>query len=446
MSRELLLLLTLAAVQFTHIMDFMIMMPLGPQLMRVFEIDARNFGWLVSAYTLSAGVSGFLASFYIDRFDRRRAVLVVYTGFMLGTFACALAPTYGILLGSRILTGVFGGLIGTLVLAIVGDAVPFDRRGRAMGVVMLAFSAASVFGVPLGLYLANLYEWHAPFFLLGATALSVLLLCYASIPRLDGHLRRAADPDSLGVVTVDGAAAATPVRADAPPERRDLFVVLRGIAGDGNQIRALLLMFFMMIGHFAVIPYISPYMVANVGFSEADILYIYMVGGLSTIFTSPLVGRLADRFGKGRVFVIAVFFTFIPIFAITNMGPTSMGLVIAVTTFFFVSSSGRMIPAMALISSAAPPAVRGGFLSVQTSVQQLGLGTAAFVGGLMITTLPDGRLEYYEYVGYLAVAMGLLCVLLVRFVKPVDARPVAPASPADDVVPKDDAVTSGLPS
>ncbi|MCR9145170.1 MAG: MFS transporter [bacterium] len=421
MSRELLLLITLAAVQFTHIMDFMIMMPLGPQLMRVFDIDAARFGILVSAYTFSAGASGFLGSFYIDRFDRRRALLVIYTGFLLGTFACAIAPTYGILLGTRILTGVFGGLIGALVLAIVGDAIPFERRGRAMGIVMLAFSAASVLGVPSGLYLANLFEWHAPFYLLVGTGVFVLALVYGTVPTLDGHMRRrlpvARANTVAGVVAHDGI-------ADCPPlpeeQAHDVFRVLRSIVSDGNQLRALLLMFLMMIGHFAVIPYISPYMVANVGFSEADILYIYMVGGFSTIFTSPLVGRLADRVGKGRVFVAFVLLTFVPIFLITNLGPASMTAVLAITTLFFIASSGRMIPAMALISSAAPPATRGGFLAVQASVQQLGSGAAAFIGGVLITTLPDGRIADYAHIGYLAIAAGLCCTLLVRYVKPVD--------------------------
>lgn len=425
MSRELLLLLTLAAVQFTHIMDFMIMMPLGPQLMRVFDIDARNFGILVSAYTFSAGVSGFLGSFYIDRFDRRKALLFVYTGFLLGTLACAIAPTYTILLGTRVLTGLFGGLIGALVLAIVGDAIPFDRRGRAMGIVMLAFSAASVLGVPSGLYLANLFEWHAPFYLLVATGVFVLAPAYMSVPRLDGHMRRrlpvAKANTVAGVIAHDGI-------ADCPPlpeeQAHDLFRVLRSIFADGNQLRALLLMFLMMIGHFAVIPYISPYMVANVGFSEADILYIYMVGGFSTIFTSPLVGRLADRVGKARVFVVFLLFTFVPIYWITNMGVSSMSVVLGVTTLFFIASSGRMIPAMALITSAAPPATRGGFLSVQASVQQLGSGSAAFVGGLLITTLPDGRLDGYEYIGYLAIVAGLVCTVLVRYVRPVDSQAI----------------------
>lgn len=425
MSRELLLLITLAAVQFTHIMDFMIMMPLGPQLMRVFEIDVRNFGILVSAYTFSAGISGFLGSFYIDRFDRRRALLVVYTGFLLGTLACAIAPTYSILLGTRILTGVFGGLIGALVLAIVGDAIPFERRGRAMGIVMLAFSAASVLGVPSGLYLANLFEWHAPFYLLAGSGVLVLILCYATVPKLDGHMRPrlpvARVNTVAGVIAVDGIADAPPI-----PEARahDIFGVLKSIAADGNQMRALLLMFLMMVGHFAVIPYISPYMVANVGFSEADILYIYMVGGFATIFTSPLVGRLADRVGKARVFVVFLLFTFVPIYMITNMGPASMTVVLLITTMFFISSSGRMIPAMALISSAAPPATRGGFLSVQSSVQQLGSGAAAFVGGLMITTLPDGRIQNYEHIGYMAMAAGLICIFLVRYVVPVDVIPI----------------------
>ncbi len=166
MSRERILILTLACVQFTHVMDFMIIMPLGPQLMRVLQINPQQFGAIVSAYTLSAGVSGFFAAFFIDNFDRRKSLLVCYTFFMAGTLACGLAPGFGWLLAARIITGSFGGVLGTLVLSIIGDSVPLGRRSAAMGIVMAAFSAASVFGVPAGLFLSDMYDWHAPFFFL----------------------------------------------------------------------------------------------------------------------------------------------------------------------------------------------------------------------------------------------------------------------------------------
>lgn len=401
-ARERLLLATLAAVQFTHIMDFMVMMPLGPRLMRVFQIEAPAFGLLVSAYTFAAGFAGLVGSFFIDRFSRRRALLFIYTGFGLGTLACALAPGYETLLLMRVLTGLFGGLIGALVLAIVGDAIPFERRGRAMGVVMLAFSAASVVGVPGGLYFANLYEWHAPFYMLAGLSATVLAMCYASVPALAGHLQE------------------TPTSAASSGATASRFRVLVGIRDDGNQQRALLLMFLMMVGHFAIIPYIAPYMVHNVGITEEQILWIYMIGGASTIVSSPIVGRLADRLGKARVFVIFVLFTFVPIFLITNLPPSSLQTVLVATTMFFIASSGRMIPAMALISSAAPPATRGGFLAVQSAVQQIGSGSAAFIGGLIIATGANGQLAYYEWIGYLAMVSGLLCVALVRFVRPVE--------------------------
>lgn len=395
MNREKLLLWTLAAINFTHIIDFMILMPLGPQLMRIFEISPREFGLLVSSYTFSAGISSFLGAFVLDKYDRKMILFWVFVGFLLGTLACALSPNYPILLISRIVSGVFGGLTSALIMAIIGDAIPDSRRGRAMGLVMAAFSVASVIGVPFGLFIASLTNWHAPFFFLAFLSLIILWMIYQYIPHITAHLH---------------------VQSNRPTPIQ----VIRRVTGNANQMKAISLTIMMMLGQFTIIPFISPYMVANVGFTEMQLTYIYMAGGAFTIFTSPWVGQLTDRHGKVKVFTIFMALNVIPIALITHLGPTAIVLVLMVTTLFFVTSNGRMVPAAALITGTARPENRGSFLSFNSAVQQLAAGLASFVAGLILAEGAGGELLHYNIVGYLAIFLSLLCIPLARRIQVVD--------------------------
>lgn len=382
------LLLTLAAVQFTHIMDFMILMPLGPQLMRLFQISPQQFGLLVSVYTFSAGICGFFSAFVIDRFDRRQVLLFLYTGFVLGTLACALAPAYEWLLAARILTGAFGGILSAVVMAVVGDAIPMARRGQAMGIVTAAFSAASVFGVPVGLYLAVRLSWHAPFFFLVIMGVGVWGLILAYVPRLQAHLQRDAS------------------------QRPAAFQILRNAVALPTQRAALLLTLLMMLGQFSIIPFISPYMVANVGFSESQLTYIYLLGGGLTLFTGPWIGRLADRYGKTRILMAFLLLSTLPQILLTHLPPVPVLLALLVTTSFFVVSGGRIIPAMALITGLVSPQHRGSFMSIQSAVQQVSAGFASFLAGMIVVEQAQGggALLNYPLIGYLAVGSSLLCM------------------------------------
>lgn len=392
---ELILLFLLAMVQFTHIMDFMIVMPMGPQLMRLFEITPRQFGFLVSAYTYTAGITGIAGAFFIDRFDRKTALLIAYIGFAMGTLACAIAPTYIFLLMARSLAGAFGGVLGALIFSVVGDAIAFEKRGRAMGIVMASFSMASVLGVPSGIYLATRISWHAPFVLVGMVAIINLALLFFFMKPMRGHLLS---------------------RQDRPHP----MTVLSGIASDRNQVLALLFMIFLMMSQFMLIPFFSPSMVANVGFAETDLPYIYFFGGFMTIFTSPLVGRMTDKFGKAPVFTVAALMLLVPCLIITHLGPTPMWVALLVTTAFFICGNGRFIPAMAMITSTVKPATRGSFMSINSSVQSLSSGTAALVGGLIVEKGIDGKLLHYNQLGYLSVGLSLTAIYLGRKLKPVD--------------------------
>ncbi|WBL41823.1 MFS transporter [Algoriphagus halophytocola] len=392
MSKEKLLLWTLAAINFIHIVDFMILMPLGPQLMRIFEISPQEFGLLVSSYTFSAGVSSFFGAFLLDRFDRKKILLWVYVGFTVSTLGCALSPSYPVLLIARILSGLFGGLTSALILAIIGDVIPDSRRGRAMGLVMAAFSVASVLGVPLGLFLASLSDWHTPFFILTGLSIISLGMIIRFIPSISDHLGQEV-------------------------ERPRPLLVIRRVTGNPNQMRAITLSVMMMFGQFMIIPFLSPYTVANVGFTELQLTYIYMAGGAFTIFTSPWVGKLSDKYGKVKVFTVFMLLNIIPIAIITHLGVTPIPFVLMVSTMFFVTSNGRYIPAAAIVTGTANPENRGSFLSFNSAVQQMATGLASLIAGIIIGESATGELTNFNVVGYIAIACSLICIPLVRRVK-----------------------------
>ncbi|WP_242927421.1 MFS transporter [Pontibacter vulgaris] len=391
--REGLLIFILAAIQFTHMMDFVIMMPLGPQLMRVFNISPREFGFLVSAYTFSAAISGFLSALFVDRFDRKHALLGLYLGFTVGTLACAVAPTFELLLVARIIAGGFGGVLGALVLAVIGDAIPEQRRGAATGKVMAAFSVASIAGIPVGLYLASITSWHAPFYLLAGLSFLMLLFAMKFLPAMRGHM--------------------SSVTKDSP------FRVLHEMALNRNLQWAMALMVTLTMAGFLVVPFVSPYMVANVGFTEKDLSFIYLFGGLATMYTSQLAGRLADKYGKHKIFTIAAFISLIPILLLTNLPQVSHFIALVVTTLFFIFFGARFVPAMALITSSVEPRLRGSFMSINSSVQQLSAGIAAFLSGFIVQEAADGTLLHYGWVGILACLITLVAIWAVRYIKRV---------------------------
>ncbi|SOE21489.1 Predicted arabinose efflux permease, MFS family [Spirosomataceae bacterium TFI 002] len=393
-TKEKLLLFILACVNFTHIVDFMILMPLGPNLMKVFDISPAQFGYVVSSYGIAAGISGFTLAFFADRFDRKSVLFTAYIGFVIGTFACAMSPTYEVLMVARTLTGVFGGMIGSQVLSIVADTFGYERRATAMGIIMTAFSVASVVGVPGGLYLANLYNWHAPFFLVGALGIVVIPLIYFFVPNVNSHLQK----------HVKG----------------NPFKVVSQILKTPNQLWALGLSTVIMLGHFSIIPFIAPSLVANAGFAESDIYLIYLVGGVLTIFSAPIVGKLADKKGKYPIFVVFAFLSMLPIFFITNLSPMPLYVILVISGFFFIATNGRIIPTQAMVSSVVQPQQRGSFMAINSSVQLMAQAIATNIGGAIIIERADGYLDNYEYVGYYAMFMIFLAVFVAKQVKSIE--------------------------
>jgi predicted MFS family arabinose efflux permease len=391
---EKILLFSLAAVQFTHIVDFMILMPLGEPLMKHFDISAQKFGMLVSAYALSAGTTGLLSAFFMDRFDRKKSLVFLYFGFIVGTLCCGLSNDYLFLLLSRILTGGFGGVLTSTVLAIVGDSIAAEKRGTALGLVMSAFSVASIAGVPFSIYLASHFGWHAPFYFLVILSSVVLVGIYNSVPAINKHLHGQA----MGF------------------QKTILF--FKETLSSPALIAPLALMCMLILGQFSVIPFISPSLIANVGMSLSELPFFYLIGGITSMIASPVTGRLVDKYGAKKVLQYSLLISAPPFIAITQMQQWPMYIVLLIGLVLFLVMSGRMVPAMTLVTGAVPPEHRGTFMGLSSCLQQYASSAASLIAGaIIVKDAGSGHLLNYPLVGYFAVAMTLLCYLLLPFIK-----------------------------
>jgi DHA1 family inner membrane transport protein len=383
-GRERATLLTLAAVQFTHILDFMIMMPLGAQLMQVFNITPAQFTHLVASYGIAAAVSGIAGGFVLDRFDRKRALVVLYAGFGLATLACAMAPNHAALMIARLAAGAFGGLAGSMVNAMVGDVIPIARRGRAMSIVMTAFPMASVLGVPLGLYVAARHNWHAPFFLLAACAAGVLVLAIFALPPIR-----------------------TAVHDHAPLRQ------MREIMSHGVHLRAFAVGTFLVMAGGTLIPFIAPSFIANLGLDpEVGLPITYMVGGIATAVSTPFIGWLSDRMDRFKLLAVMSAAAIVVVLIITRLGHTSVAVASVMMALFMVTMSGRFSPAMTMITNAVESRYRGGFMSVNAALQQAASAGASVLAGQFITRAPDGHLAGMTTLGYVSIVFFVLTVLL----------------------------------
>ncbi|HVS54356.1 MAG TPA: MFS transporter [Opitutaceae bacterium] len=382
-GRERATLLTLGAVQFTHVLDYMIMMPLGAQLMEVFHISPAQFTHLVAIYGVAAAVFGFAGGFVLDRFDRKRALLVLYAGFGISTFACGLAPTHHWLLAARFAAGAFGGLAGSMVTAMVGDVIPPERRGRAMSFVMTSFAVASVLGVPAGLLLAAKFGWHAPFFMLGGCAAANLLLASLALP----HLR-------------------TAVHGHEPWRQ------MREILSHRVHLRAFAVGAVLVMAGGCLVPFIAPSMVANVGLTQSQLAWAYGAGGLCSIVSMPIVGRLSDRVDKLHLLAWMSAAAIVVVLVLTRLGPAPLAVACLVMAAFMVTMSSRFTPTMAMITNAVAARYRGGFMSVNSALQQAASGLGNVIAGFFVTQDATGHLDGYPLLGYAAIGFFILTVLL----------------------------------
>lgn len=392
-KKERVIIVLLAAINFTHILDFMIMMPLGNYLMPHFQISPRQFSFLLASYPISSFLSGILMALFADRFERKRLLLITYVGFIIGTAACGFSKSYDFLLVSRIVAGIFGGIIGGQVLSMIGDLFVYERRGTAMGVVMSAFAVASSIGVTFSLYLVDIFkdDWHVPFLFVALLATVILPLCFFYLPVLKTHLEELAENSSNKI---------TQLWNTLTTKSTGLALLFSGL---------------MMMGHFLIIPFINPYMEFNKGYPRSVTPLIYLVGGIASFVAAVFLGRLSDRIGKLTVFSYCVPLSFIMVVMITNLPSLPFSVVLSFFAIWFALATGRAVSSQTMVSNVTGSSNRGSFMSLNSSIQHLGTGVAALVSGYIVTEDKGGRLMHYEWVGNLSVIVLLAGFFLGRY-------------------------------
>ena len=393
---EKLIITVLFFVQFTHMVDFVVMMPLGPKLVRAFALTPNQFSYVISSYAFAAAIMGVVSSFFVDNYDRKKVLIGFYAGFLLANIFCALSINYFMLIFSRILAGGFGGVLAGLTFSIIGDVVPELRRGKATGIVMSAFGTASVVGIPLGLYLADHFDWHSPFWLISVLSFLVIIVTAIKMPPIIGHIKLQ--------------------RFKKSEELQKILNLFK----DKNCRSAFMLSCAYIISGFLVIPFISQFLVKNVKLAEENLSLIYFSGGLFTLFTSRYIGVLSDRYGKHKMVNILGPLSLIPIFLLTHMTELPLAVVLIINTLFFIFISGRFVPVMAIITSSVTKANRGAFMGINSSLQQMSMGLASMMAGFIIQYNPAGQIEHFNIVGYISMFMTLVFVYLSARVKIVE--------------------------
>ncbi len=382
----------LAFIQFTVILDFIIIAPLGALLMKNMGVTPAQFGSVVSAYAFSAGISGFLAAGFADKYDRKKFLLFFYAGFLLGTLFCGLAPNYFALLAARIITGIFGGVIASVSLAIVTDIFEMNVRSRVMGFIQMSFAVAQVAGIPLGIYLANTLGWHAPFILIVAIGVPAGIAMMKLVRPIKEHLSIERSPD------------------------HSAFRHLRMTITRPHYLKAFATTALLTIGGFLMMPFSSAFLVNNIGIAQSELPYVFMFTGLATIIILPVVGRISDTIGKFRIFVIGTIVAGAGIIYYTNLSITPLWQVVVINIVLFTGIVSRMIPATTLMTAVPEMADRGAFMSISSSLQQISGGIASVFAGMIIVQVDQGPLQNYPILGYTCVTLmvagiGMMAVI-----------------------------------
>ena len=380
----------LALLQFTVVLDFMVLSPLGAILMPRLNISTSQFGLVVSAYAFSAGASGLCAAGFADRFDRKKMLLFFYVGFVCGTFFCGMVNSYLLLLCARVITGIFGGVIGAISFAIITDTFSMQVRGRVMGVVQMAFAASQVLGIPVGLYLSTHFSWHAPFMMIAAIALLVGLVIALKLKPVTEHLKGKHD--------------------------KNAFIHLWHTASNPFYVRGFAATMLLATGGFMIMPFSTAFLVNNVLIPETQLSEIFFITGIASIITGPYLGKQADKYGKYRLFVFGSIISMIMVIIYTRLGPNPVWVVILTNIVLYAGISSRMISSSALISGVPEMKDRGAYMGINSSIQQVSGGIASFLAGVIIfQPAKNAPLQHFDTVGYIA-ACSMLITLGMMFI------------------------------
>jgi len=401
----------LAILQFSVILDFMVLSPLGAMLLPTLHISTAQFGWVVSAYAFSAGISGILAAGFADRYDRKKLLLFFYVGFLVGTFLCAIAPDYEFLLVARIVTGLFGGVIGSVGFAIISDLFKFEVRGRVMGFVQMAFAASQILGLPIGLLLANKFGWHAPFWMIGVFGILVGIVIMVYMKPVADHL-------------------------DIKNERHPIQHLIKTFSVP-DYVKGYLSTILLATGGFMMMPFGSAFSTNNLGLTLEQLPMVYLIVGIFSIATGPIIGKLSDKVGKYKIFAWGTAVACITVAVYTPLGITPVWIVILLSVIMFAGITARMITSGALMSAVPAPQDRGAFMSITASVQQISGGIASAIAGMIVYQAPNGNLERYDVLGYVVIGTMIITVVMMYWIdqhikemmqrNPATSKPVAEA-------------------
>ncbi len=403
---QVLLVLLLASTQFTVVLDFMVMSPLGDMLMKSMGLSTTQFGFAVSGYAFSAGISGLLTAGFADRFDRKKLLLFFYLGFIAGTLFCGLSHTYHMLLIARIITGLFGGVIGSISMAIVADIFPAEQRGRVMGFMQMGFGASQVLGIPISLYLANAWGWEAPFFMIVGLSIVIFTFVILKVQPVNMHLGMS--------------------------HGKSIVAHLWDTIKQRNYRIGFLATAMLSLGGFMIMPWGSAFSINNLKITQGQLPLLFMASGVSSLIIMPFIGKLSDRIDKFKIFLVASVWMIIMVVIYTNLVPVPFWLVLLLNILFMIGIMSRMVPAMALTTSLPALQDRGAFMSINTSLQQIAGGAAAAVGGLIVVQENKfSPLKHYNTLGYVIVVLSLISIyMLYRVSKLVKAKSVKTIVPA----------------
>jgi len=381
----------LAFLQFAVILDFMLMSPLGALIIPSMSISTQQFGWAVSAYAFSAGLSGLLTAGFADRFDRKKILMFFYTGFIIGTFWCGMVDNFTSLLMARIVTGLFGGVIGSVVMAIAADLYAPQLRGRVIGLIQTAFGASQVLGIPFGLYLSNRWDWHVPFFAMAGLGLVGGVIVALTMKPVTAHL--------------------------SIPQEHSPWMHLYHTVTEPRYLLAFAAVSLLSTGGFMLMPFSSAFIVNNLGVSFHDLPTLYLVTGIASFMFGPLIGKASDKYGKFEVFTVGCLTSIVMVLIYTHLHTIPLVGLIVVNVLLFTGIFARMIPFQAMMSTVPTPVQRGSFSSISSSIQQLSGGLASAIAGQVVSFGADGKLQHFDILGYIIVATSLTTFVLLWAMK-----------------------------
>lgn len=379
----------IALTQFTVVLDFMVMSPLGDLLMKDLQVKPYQFGIVVSSYALAAGLSGFLTAGFADRFDRKRLLIFFYSGFIIGTLFCGLAKSYEQLVMARIFTGIFGGVMSSISMAIVADLFSLQQRGRVMGFMQMGFGLSQILGIPISLYIASKSSWQMPFYMIVGLSILMLTAILLALKPVRAHLDKKTD--------------------------RSAFHHLLATVKNRNYRIGFMATAFMSLGGYFMMPWGSAFAVNNVGLSQKELPFLFMVVGVATFITMPIIGLLADKINKFQLFMWASIVMIASVLVYVELGETTLFVLIVVNIFMMGGIMARMVPSQALTSSVPELHDRGAFMSINASLQQIAGGIAAIIGGKIVwQASPSAPLMNFDLLGYVVVGVIIINIYLTR--------------------------------